>query len=186
MNNSKKQVARFYSQIRITTLLLVLFFLISVLLNYFLSQGMTATSIDKEYEKGENRSKTFKKLDSKEWINCYSGNNLDIYYKNILCNDTVNAVNKEEIVFLFKNKSENKIEVSWEVELNYGGRCINCNSENNELKFKLNIEPRDFKIGNCNDDGLSGLAFFYKFVDQNLPNLKMDDFNLKNINILIK
>ena len=75
---------------------------------------------------------------------------LQIYSKEIGCHDNHNGIHEKYIVFQFINSTSEEMEITWEQELWYDGKCFTCNRpSSDENLYKVNIAPSESVEGNC-------------------------------------
>lgn len=96
------------------------------------------------------------------------------------CHDNQNGIHQEYTFLSLQNLSSQKLEVSYNKELWYDGKCINCIKSSEEYKFKVVLEPNQTLSGNCTKKE-KALSIFSKFL--NMKKAELTKFELRNIEI---
>lgn len=117
---------------------------------------------------------------SAEWKIFHKDSSVQIDYRFDNCNLKYDGINKDEVYLKIQNLTDEKLEINWELVLNYSNKCYNCNRENDELKFTTILEPYQILEGKCEEYNVFQLKIFSKFLN-NESETKLKDFNIKYI-----
>lgn len=115
-----------------------------------------------------------------DWKVFYKDSSVQIDYRFDNCNLRYDGINKDEVYLKIQNLKNEKVEISWELVLNYNNRCYNCNRENDELKFNTILEPNQVLEGKCEEYNSFQLKIFSKFLN-NETDTELKDFDIKYI-----
>ena len=115
-----------------------------------------------------------------DWKTYYKDSLVQVEYRFDNCNLQYDGINKDEVYLKIQNLKNEKIEISWELVLNYGNRCYNCDRENDELKFNTILEPNQVIEGKCEEGNSFQLKIFSRFLN-NESETKLKSFAVKYI-----
>lgn len=111
---------------------------------------------------------------------------LQIYTKEIGCHDTHNGIHEQYIVYQFINSTNETMEISWQNEFWYDGKCYTCDKPASpENTYKVILAPGETTEGSCDKTSISGLKVFEHFMYTSKGN-KLTKQELKNLNISFK
>lgn len=117
---------------------------------------------------------------TQDWVLIENQVNYRVEYRIADCLDPVNGMDKREVYLKFTNLSSNQLTLNWEYDVSYDGQCVNCDGENDELKFTIALPPNGSFEGTCGDDNANHLRIFAEFL--NIEGVrKMTSFHVKNI-----
>jgi uncharacterized protein YcfL len=120
---------------------------------------------------------------SADWQLFYSNAQIDVRYRYSECN-LANGSNNENVYLQIINKTENPINVEWNTEYWYNGKCNGCESGNMENHKSVSLKPMETKEGTCSENCENPLKIFSKMLGSGTRS-ELTDFNLKNIEIKI-
>ena len=93
--------------------------------------------------------------------------------------------NSDFLILKITNKSTKNKLVSWDFSpILENGKCINCDSKNEELHYESEVARKSYKAGNIHSYQLDPLVIFHHFKDENYKGkstTKWNKFNLKNL-----
>lgn len=113
-----------------------------------------------------------------DWKIYYKDSTVQIEYRFDNCNLKYDGINKDEAYLKIQNLKNEKVEISWELVLNYGNKCYNCNRENDELKFNTVLLPNQILEGKCEETNPFQLKIFSKFLNGE-SETKLKKFEIK-------
>ena len=96
------------------------------------------------------------------------------------CHDIKNGLHQEYKFLTIKNLTAQKVEVSYNKEMWYDGKCMNCNKTSEEYRFKVILEPNQSVSGNCGKKD-KALSIFSKMLD--MKKSELTKFEIKNIEV---
>ncbi len=144
-----------------TSLLLVIFLFFSMYLNAF-EQG--------------------------NWITYYTDKDIKIEYQYIDC-EYPNQFDQEFVILKIKNLTKKDLTVSWQKEVWYDKKCLNCSDQSdNEVFNNVFLKKNQILTGNCKDQ--NHLRIFSKFSEkiENMPGVnkivELTKFSLKEISVI--
>jgi hypothetical protein len=111
---------------------------------------------------------------------------LQIFSKDLSCNDNQNGIHEQYIVFQFMNTTSEAMMVSWQKELWYDDKCTTCNKPaNNENTFSVTINPGESIEGSCSNTSIAGLKIFSGFINT-VRGSHLTKFEFKNMTVSFK
>ncbi len=119
----------------------------------------------------------------KEWKLVAEKNGIQVYsvYEN--CDDNVNDIHQENAVLKFVNTTDQKLAIAWDLKIWYNGECINCDKNESEHHFAIQLNAGETKKGSCENRNISReLLVFSKFLNMENKYL-LTKFELQNINV---
>ena len=97
------------------------------------------------------------------------------------------AYKGEYLLLKITNSSNLNRHISWDFSAIYNSeRCLNCDSNNEELHFENTVKANSSLTGNINNNKKGPLVIFHKFTDENYKGkraLKWQSFELKKLHI---
>ena len=121
-----------------------------------------------------------------EWTIYKEVNGLQIYSKDLNCNDDQNGIHNQFVCFQFINTTSETMSISWQFELWYNNNCITCGKPaNNETSYKINLAPDEMVEGDCSNSSSSGLKIFSSFINT-ARGSKLSKFEYKNLEVTFK
>jgi hypothetical protein len=115
-----------------------------------------------------------------DWTKLYSNTYLDVSYEYTTCNMPSEGINAEYVFLQFKNTTNKTIIVEYSQELNYNGKCFNCDGKNAEMNHRFILKPYEIKQGSCEPGTEESVRIFSKRFDIDVKST-LSDFNIKNI-----
>ena len=102
---------------------------------------------------------------------------VDVFYRAEQCHDAANGTHREYILLKFVNKTDKKVQVSWQLESYQDNVCTTCNKD--EYKYSIDLAPNQTLEADCSSAARE-LKIFVKHLD--LPNPKtFTKFELGNL-----
>ncbi len=110
-------------------------------------------------------------------------NGVQILYKIATRIDKHNGINADYIEIMLLNTTSNKVQITWQNELWFDGKCQTCDQYNkSEYKHKIILNGSQSLEGDCQTKENSDLLIFIKFNDK--PDVrKLSDFELKYLKV---
>lgn len=130
---------------------------------------------------------TTQKVDTKinhqsEWTIYEENSELKIEYKFVDC-DPAMGYDKEVVLIRVSNLSADKLQISWNSELEYDGSCNTCNYPE-EYFTQFSISSNNIIEVDCDLHADTRFRFFSKFIDVNYTKgATMTAFKLANLTI---
>ncbi len=129
--------------------------------------------------------KSIKKTDIK-WKKIHKSNNILIEFS-FQEDNPKRGYKGEYLILRIINSSNSDKTVSWDFYAKYDAeKCLNCNSDNQELHFEQTIPAKSFLSNNINNHYKGPLIIFHRFTDNRyIGNNKKEwlSFDLKNLSI---
>ncbi|MFC1734062.1 hypothetical protein ACFL6I_27475 [candidate division KSB1 bacterium] len=105
---------------------------------------------------------------------------LQIYSKMIRCDLPDEGIRREMVILKFVNRTNQTVNLEWDMQLFYNGNCRTCNIEGDAYHYKLSLNPNAILEGDCSSE--KELLLFSKFVlDKEMKGLT--NFELANLKI---
>jgi hypothetical protein len=111
---------------------------------------------------------------------------LQIFSKELSCNDDQNGIHQQFIIFQFVNSTSEQMNISWQKETWYDEKCTTCDKPaNNENTYHLTLEPGESIEATCDKNSPSGLKIFSNFLNT-VKGSHLTKFEIKNLSITFK
>ncbi len=108
----------------------------------------------------------------------FKNNQIEITSMTEQCHDIQNGMHQEYEFLTIQNLTSDKLEVTYEKELWYNGKCISCSKPSDEYSFKLVLAPNQSLSGSCAKKE-KALSVFSKML--NMKKSELSKFEIKNI-----
>ena len=110
-------------------------------------------------------------------------NGVQVMYKVATRIDKHNGINADYIEIMLLNTTANKVQITWQNELWYDGKCHTCDQYNkNEFKHSVTLNGSESLEGDCQTMENQDLLIFINFNDK--PDVrKLSDFELKYLKV---
>ena len=118
--------------------------------------------------------------DKVEWQLYSELNGVQIYYKNVECNDVHNGIYAEYVYLQLVNTTSVAMSVSWDEEIWRDNKCFSCGKNPAEFHKEITIEPGDIIEPGCKTK--RDLKIFVKFLN-NISSSVLTKFELNNLTI---
>jgi hypothetical protein len=100
------------------------------------------------------------------WVTILNNNTAELKYQIIDCNDPENGLYAEYAFLTASNKTQEAIDISWELHMYYNDECISCNGDS-EHQRKITLQPNESIEANCLVNSNSSLKIFSKWTQIN-------------------
>ncbi len=107
-------------------------------------------------------------------------NGVQIFYKNVECNDVHNGIYSEYVYFQIVNTTDIPMEVSWDEEIWRDNKCMSCGKNPAEFHKELTLDSGDIIEPTCKTK--RELKIFSKFLN-NISASELTKFKLNNLTI---
>jgi hypothetical protein len=115
-----------------------------------------------------------------DWVLIENQVGYRVEYRYADCLNPQSGMDKREVYLKFTNLTNKEMTLNWEYDVSYDGKCINCDGDNDEMKFTIVIPPNSSVEGTCGDNNANNLTIFAEFL--NIDGVrKMTSFHVKNI-----
>ncbi len=113
------------------------------------------------------------------WIMYIDNQDFTIEYKRTDCD--INSGYDQQYFFVrITNKTQNEINLNWEMDLFYNGSCRTCGI--NEYQWQYKLAPLESVEGDCAIGAEKKLRLFSKFIDANYTNTsELTGFQFSNL-----
>ncbi|MCD6366508.1 MAG: hypothetical protein J7L46_03100, partial [Bacteroidales bacterium] len=118
--------------------------------------------------------------DKVEWQIYSELNGVQIYYKNVECNDVHNGIFAEYVYLQIVNTTSIAMNVSWDEEIWRDNKCLSCGKNPAEFHKEIILDPGDILEPDCKTK--RSLKIFSKFLN-NISSSKLTKFKLNNLTI---
>jgi hypothetical protein len=119
----------------------------------------------------------------KEWKLLMQKNGVQVYYLYEDCHDIVNGIHQENAVLKFVNTTDKNLSIDWDLKIWYNGNCINCDKNDKEHHFAIQLNAGETKKGNCETRSQNReLVIFSKFLNMENKSF-LTKFELQNLEI---
>ena len=118
--------------------------------------------------------------DKVEWKLYSELNGVQIYYKNVECNDVHNGIYSEYVYLQIVNTADVAMSVSWDEEIWRDNKCLSCGKNPAEFHKEITIDSGDIVEPDCKTK--RDLKIFVKFLN-NINSSKLTKFELNNLTI---
>jgi uncharacterized protein YcfL len=123
------------------------------------------------------------KKKSAEWQPLYSTDQITIRYRYSECK-LANGSNNENVYLQVVNKTNEPLNIKWNTEYWYNGKCNGCESGNLENQQSIHLKPMETTEGTCSEKNSNSLRILSKMLGAGSKS-ELTDFNLKDIEIAI-
>ncbi len=119
----------------------------------------------------------------KEWKLLMEKNGVQVYYVYEECHDITNGIHQENAVLKFVNTTNKKLTIDWDLKIWYNGKCVNCDKNDKEHHFAIQLNAGETKKGSCETRYKNReLVIFSKFL--NMKNKStLSKFELHNVKV---
>jgi hypothetical protein len=117
-----------------------------------------------------------KSNEKKVW---FSNSQLEIFSYKENCHDQLNGIQQEKVMFVFQNKTGNRLSVSFERQLWFDNRLAKQSPA--ESRFTILVEPNQTLQGNCT---LKDKALVVYSKQLNLKGKELTNFTIENIQVI--
>ena len=107
-------------------------------------------------------------------------NGVQIFYKNVECNDVHNGIYSEYVYIQLVNTTDVAMSVSWDEEIWRDNKCLSCGKNSAEFHKEITIKPGDIIEPSCKTR--RDLKIFSKFLN-NISASELTKFKLNNLTI---
>lgn len=107
-------------------------------------------------------------------------NGIQIFYKNVECNDVHNGIYSEYVYFQIVNTTDVAMSISWDEEIWRDNKCMSCGKNPAEFHKEFIIDAGDIIEPTCKTK--RQLKIFSKFLN-NISTSKLTQFKLNNLTI---
>ncbi len=118
--------------------------------------------------------------DKVEWQLYTELNGVQIFYKNVECNDVHNGIYSEYVYFQIVNTADVAMSVSWDEEIWRDNKCFSCGKNPAEFHKEIILDPGDIVEPSCKTK--RDLKIFSKFLN-NISASELTKFELSNLTI---
>ena len=116
-----------------------------------------------------------------DWVTYLDNQECRIEYKRTDCNEN-SGLDQQYIFLRFTNKTQNQLNLNWEMDLFYNGGCKTCSVD--EYQWQYILEPSESVEGECAIGAENKLRLFSKFIDANYSNnSELTGFKFSNLYI---
>lgn len=122
-------------------------------------------------------SSSFNKTD--EWHLYRQDKGIQIYYKQVDCDDVKNGLFQKYVIFKLINTTDFDIKIEWENQLWYNDKCVTCEGNYDNNNISIIIKAHNKVEGDCTNSKLSIFSEFKNHADVD----KLTKFELNNLNI---
>lgn len=126
-------------------------------------------------------SSSFRPVESL-WIKYYEDDQIKIEYTNQRCTNNVKGTDIRYILLKFNNKTNHKLQVSFQKETWFDDICSNCESNSEEHNKVVLLNPNETLEGAC--DSENAFKIFYNMPSGHTKTI-LTKFELKNIQSVI-
>lgn len=123
------------------------------------------------------------KKKSADWQILHTTEQLDIKFRYGEC-QLSNGTNNENVYLQVTNKTKNTLEIEWDTEYWYNGKCNGCAGKNTENHKSIILNPMETREGTCSEKGTNALKIFSKMLGNGTKS-ELTDFYLRDIEIKI-
>jgi hypothetical protein len=115
------------------------------------------------------------------WTTYVDNQDFSIEYKRTDC-DVNSGYNQQYFFVRITNKTQNEINLNWEMDLFYNDNCRTCGIGEYQWQYKL--DPLQSVEGECTVGAENELRLFSKFVDPNYTNTsELTGFQFSNLSL---
>lgn len=118
-----------------------------------------------------------------KWTEYYNKNGVLIEYKYEECNLPHEGYYRENVLLRLTNKNTYDVTVDWDIVTWYGTRCNNCDFSNPEQHRSVAVKAGSSFEATCRLDEFSQLKLFSKFLNYDMPDAELTNFQLANIKV---
>lgn len=115
-----------------------------------------------------------------DWEPFFENASLRIDYKYANCDIDSQGIHREQVYLQFANKTDESVVINWDMELHYGDKCFNCESDNPEMKCSIDLAPNQVISGSCKEVNTPYLVLFSRHLDFESP-MVLTQFKLNNL-----
>ena len=120
--------------------------------------------------------------DLNTWETYFETNQIKIEYKVVDCEYNSDGLAQRNVLLKYVNKTPNKLDVSWSLDLYFDDKCKTCNSFNGEYDFNISLAPNSTYEGACNLKHRYDRKLFVRHI--NLENESiLTNFQLSNLQV---
>lgn len=113
------------------------------------------------------------------WVTYVDNQDVKIEYKRTDC-DLNSGLDQQYIFVRIRNKTQNEINLNWEMDLFYNDNCKTCGI--NEYQWQYKLAPLQSVEGECTIGAENELRLFSKFIDANYTNTSvLTGFQFSNL-----
>ena len=108
---------------------------------------------------------------------------LQVFSKEINCNDNQNGIHQKFIIFQFVNSTSEKMTINWQKETWYDGKCTTCGKPaSTENTYILTLAPGESTEASCDNTSMGGLKIFSNFLNT-VKGSHLTQFEFKNLSV---
>lgn len=122
------------------------------------------------------------KIKSSSWQSYRSTDQIEINYRYADCNLPSSGTAYENVYLQIKNKTDKKIQIEWNGEHWYNGKCNGCEPGRTENHKTVILNPKETIEGSCTKECDHTLIITSKMLNRETKS-ELTDFNLRDITI---
>ncbi len=142
-------------------------FLLSFVISHSYSQ---AVQIEKSYD----------------WTYYTEVSGVTVDYKFTECNIPSEGYFRELVLLRLTNNNDYDVIVDWDIVKWYGLQCVNCDMSNPEQHRTVEVIANSIREGTCALDEFPRMKLFSKFLNYDMSDGELTNFQLENITVKIK
>jgi hypothetical protein len=121
-----------------------------------------------------------------EWTEYYNNDGIRIEYKFSECIHESEGYFREFVLIRIINTTDSHAIVDWDYVMFYEHRCVNCDMNSTEHHRTIELAPNSSTEGSCTYGEPKTLKIFSKFLNYEMPDAILSNFQLENITIEFK
>lgn len=149
---------------------------------YLLSSLLFTLGAKAQEQKIEDPIAELVKIKSLDWQVLTALPTIGISYKYNECHDNYNGFHREDVFLKMSNVSTLPVKIEYDLVLWYEGVCVNCNTNNSELHFELDLSAGSERVGDCSDK-TAALRFMSSLLNTPGEVKKLSNFSIRNLKV---
>lgn len=122
------------------------------------------------------------KIRSGSWQSLYSNEQIEVKYRYAECKLPSMGLHNENVYLQVINKTNERIQVEWNVEYWYNGKCNGCTPGKTENYKIVVLKPNETLEGSCSEQCSKELVLFSKMLNYEAKSV-LTDFNLRDLKV---
>lgn len=124
-------------------------------------------------------------VDLSEWQTFEEVDGIKASFKTVEYHDDINDQHKELYIIRLENKTDKKLTFNAKKALWYGEECFNCDSDSEEYKYNIELQPGETLKGDPVKKANNKLVIFKKFLNyegmKEVTKFEFHNITVKNI-----